>query len=167
MTDATAPSPPEGGEVLVQETLAGAYQVRAQVAGNSFLMDEPLSAGGLGTGPNPYDLLSSALGACTAMTLRLYAQRKAWPLTRVSVRVLHVRATLEARDRFAREIVLEGDLGHDQKQKLLEIANRCPVHLTLERGADVITTMSRPDLAHADDGDPGQHVRHMAQACAD
>ena len=167
MTDLPALSPPQGGEVLVQETLAGAYQVRAQAGGSSFLMDEPVSAGGLGTGPNPYDLLSSALGACTAMTLRLYAQRKAWPLRRVSVRVLHVRATLEARDRFAREIVLEGDLGHDQKLKLLEIANRCPVHLTLERGADVVTTMARPDLSQPDNGDPGDHMRHMTQACAD
>jgi putative redox protein len=157
--------PPE--HVEVTETRAGRYQVAVDAGGAHFLSDEPAALGGLGSGPNPYDLLSAALGSCTAMTVRMYAEHKAWPLDRVKVRVLHARSALDKRDRFAREIVLEGSLDEAQRRRLLEIANRCPVHLTLERGADVITTLARtlsPDDHH---GDPGQHLRDMAEACAD
>jgi len=84
------------------------------------------------------------------------------------VSVKHVRATLEARDRFEREIIIEGDLDEAQRAKLLDIANHCPVHTTLERGADVATVLAPPgpsdaaeDLAEGD-----QHMRHMKEACA-
>jgi putative redox protein len=120
-----------------------------------------------GTGPNPYELLAAGLGACTAMTLRLYAQRKGWALKRAEVRVLHIRATLAARDRFAREIAIEGDLDDDQRRRLLEIANRCPVHLTLERGAEVITTLVRAQQIEDRDPLPDSHMRLMREACAD
>ena len=153
--------------VLVQETGGGRFQVEVRAGGVSFLADEPTSVGGGGTGPNPYELLASGLGACTAMTLRLYAERKGWPLTRAVVRVLHLRASLADRDRFAREIALEGELDEDQRRRLLEIANRCPVHLTLERGADVITTLVRPDLIADRDPLPGGHMRLMSEACED
>src|SRR5690349_1628995 len=94
--------------VEVRETGRGKFQLEIHAGGVSFLADEPASAGGLGSGPTPYDLLGSALGACTAMTLRLYAEKKGWPLKSVKVRVVHRRGGLEAKDRFAREIVLEG-----------------------------------------------------------
>lgn len=152
--------------VVVEETGAGRYQVEVRAGGSSFLVDEPVSFGGLGSGPNPYDLLSAALGACTAMTLRLYADRKSWPLERVEVLVNHVRAGLGARDRFNREIRLDGPLDADQRARLLEIANRCPVHGTLERGADVQTTLAAFEPPPAD-VEEGQHMRDMCEACVD
>lgn len=157
----------ESDGVLVGETGAGRFQMAVRAGGQSFLADEPVSAGGGGTGPNPYELLAAGLGACTAMTLRLYAERKGWPLTRAEVRVLHVRATLADRDRFAREIALEGELDDDQRRRLLEIAERCPVHLTLERGADVVTTLVHAQDIEDRDPLPGSHMRLMDEACAD
>jgi putative redox protein len=152
--------------VTVSETGAGRFQVEVMAPGASFLADEPVAAGGLGSGPNPYDLLAAALGACTAMTLRLYAERKGWPLERATVRVLHARTGLDRRDRFAREIVLKGPLDADQRARLLEIANRCPVHRTLEVGSEIITVLSTampPALALAGEG----HLHDMLEACAD
>ncbi|MBU1374521.1 MAG: OsmC family protein [Alphaproteobacteria bacterium] len=153
--------------VTVAETGLGRYQVEVMAAGATFLADEPVDAGGLGSGPNPYDLLASALGACTAMTIRLYAARKAWPLDRVIVRVLHTRVALTARDRFAREITLEGPLDEAQQRRLVEIAERCPVHRTLEGGADIVSVLAQPpDLAEAHPANEG-HMRDMLDACAD
>jgi putative redox protein len=153
--------------VVVRETGRGKFQVEVRAAGASLIADEPADVGGLGSGPNPYDLLGAALGACTVMTLRLYAGRKQWPLTAVSVRVLHRSQGLEGKDRFAREIVLEGDLSAPQRQHLVDIANRCPVHETLTRGAEIITVLAEPPvsggLAHA----PTGHMNDMLAACAD
>lgn len=152
--------------VTVAETGIGKFQVEVMAAGATFLADEPVEAGGLGSGPNPYDLLASALGACTAMTLRLYAARKGWPLERVIVRVLHTRAGLKARDRFAREITLEGPLDSAQQRRLLQIAERCPVHRTLEQGSEIISVLAQPPSC--DPPRPGEgHMRHMLDACAD
>ena len=169
MSETPTPAVDEAGAVLVQETRLGRYQVEVSAGGAHFLVDEPASVGGLGSGPNPYDLMSAALGSCTAMTVRLYADRKAWPLEHVRVRVTHVRATLNARDRFDREIVLEGALDEIQRAKLLDIANRCPVHNTLDRGADVATVMlPAADVAgSAGAVETAQHMRHMAEACAE
>jgi putative redox protein len=155
--------PVEGVEV--RETGAGGYQVEIRAAGATFFADEPAAAGGLGSGPTPYDLLSSALGACTAMTVRLYAQRKGWPLRAVSVRVVHRRDGLQAKDRFAREITMEGDLTPDQRGRLLEIANRCPVHLTLERGSDVLTVLAEQPREGGLDPEPVAHMADMLEAC--
>lgn len=153
--------------VEVRETGAGKFQVEVSAAGARFLVDEPVSVGGLGSGPTPYDLLASALGACTAMTVRLYAARKEWPLESVTVRVLHRREGLEAKDRFAREIVLTGDLTAEQRARMLEIANRCPVHETLERGSEVITILAQTPLAGGLDPEPVTHVTDMMEACLD
>lgn len=153
--------------VFVQETGAGRFQVEIEAGGTRFLADEPVSVGGGGTGPNPYELLASGLGACTAMTLRLYAERKGWPLKRAKVRVLHLKARLADKDRFAREIALEGDLDDAQRRRLLEIANRCPVHLTLERGAEVVTTLVRPGAIEDRDPLPSGHMQLMSEACED
>ena len=153
--------------VEVRETGAGKFQVEVDAAGTRFFVDEPAAAGGLGSGPNPYDLLAAALGACTAMTVRLYATRKGWPLQSVTVRVLHRREGLGAKDRFAREIVLTGDLSHEQKERILAIANRCPVHETLERGSEVITILAQQPLAGGLDPEPVAHHHDMMQACRD
>jgi uncharacterized OsmC-like protein len=117
---------------FLQEVVAGSH---------SLVSDEPLSAGGSDRGATPYDLLLAALGSCTSMTVAMYARRKGWPLERVTVRLRHSRvhaedcATCETRDArltiIDREIAFDGALGEDQRARLMEIANRCPVHLTL------------------------------------
>jgi putative redox protein len=153
--------------VEVRETGGGTYQVEVRAGGVSFLADEPAAVGGLGSGPTPYDLIAAALGACTAMTIRLYATRKAWPLDSATVRVLHHREGLQGKDRFAREIVLEGGLTPDQRHRLLEIANRCPVHQSLERGAEIITVLAERPLAGGLDPQPTEHAHDMIEACRD
>jgi putative redox protein len=158
-------SPPEPGVVQVRETGRGRFQVEVQAAETRLLADEPVASGGLGSGPTPYELLASALGACTVMTLRMYAARKGWPLEGAIVRLLHRRPNLKDRDRFAREIVLEGSLTPEQRHRLLEIANRCPVHLTLERGSDVVTTLALSPHLHGPRPADDDHVRDMAEAC--
>lgn len=117
--------------------------LRTEVMTNGFglVLDEPIKAGGTNTGPNPYDLLSAALAACTSMTLRLYADRKQWPLEAVMVEVDHRKVHVDdcedctdkpkRLDLFERRIQVEGPLDDTQRARLLEIANRCPVHRTL------------------------------------
>ena len=154
--------------VIVAETGLGRYQVEARLHGGAFLIDEPVSAGGLGSGPNPYDLLAAALGACTTMTIRLYANHKGWPLKRVETAVRHSRAGLNAKDRFELDIALEGDLGAEQKARILEIAERCPVHLTLMRGSDVAAKLMPMAEERAIEPAHGEaHMECMREACAD
>jgi len=117
---------------LAQSIAAGKHQLNA---------DEPIEAGGTDTGPSPYDLLLAALGSCTSMTVSLYARRKQWPLQEVAIRLRHFRtytadcATCETghgmMDKIEREIVLTGPLTEEQRARLLEIANKCPLHRTL------------------------------------
>ena len=140
----------DDGAVTVRETRQGRLQQEITAGAHRFLADEPLAAGGGDSGPNPYDLLLAALGACTAMTLRLYAERKALPLDRVTVRLRHGRIhaadceTCETRegmiDRIERAIALEGALDAAQRARLLEIADKCPVHRTLTSEVDIRTT---------------------------
>src|ERR1700731_2723020 len=118
-----------GETIGVDGTRKGSFQVEVKAGTSTFLMDEPVQAGGLASGPNPYDLLSAAIGACTLLTIRLYARRKRWPLERVRLKVTHHRDGLQAKDRFVREIELFGPLSEDQRAKLLDVAMRCPVHL--------------------------------------
>ena len=141
-----SPSTP-GDRVVVAETHLGRLQLVARAPDAAFIVDEPVSAGGLGTGPNPYDLLAAALASCTALTLRLYADRKKLPLTRTLVRLRHSRIygsdcaeceTKEGKlDRIECIITLEGDLDADARKRLLEIADRCPVHRTLKSEIDI------------------------------
>jgi uncharacterized OsmC-like protein len=127
--------------MLQQEVITGSHR---------FVADEPVAAGGLDSGPGPYDLLLAALGACTSMTVRLYADRKRLPLKRTSVRLRHGRiyavdcAECETKegmiDRIDRAITFEGDLDGEQRARLLEIADKCPVHRTLKSEIDIHTT---------------------------
>lgn len=143
---------PQAHKTLVRETLAnGPYQNEVLIGGRRFLADEPKSMGGADTGPDPYAWVAAGLGACTSMTLRMYANRKGWPLERVSVGLEHAKAHADdcvdcgPKDRidvFERYIQIEGDLEADQRQRLLEIADRCPVHRTLEHGAKVETHLA-------------------------
>jgi putative redox protein len=159
---------PTSETVLVAETGIGKYQVEARMGDAALLLDEPLAAGGLGSGPNPYDLISAAVGACTTMTLRLYANRKGWPLTRVRAAVRHTRPSLEAKDQFELAITLEGDLDEAQRARLMEIAERCPVHLTLARGSDVQAKLVPGEKAEAMRPiESAGHMRCMQEACAD
>ena len=159
---------PDSETVLIAETGLGKYQVEARMGDAALLIDEPLEAGGLGSGPNPYDLISAAVGACTTMTVRLYANRKGWPLTRVRTAVRHSRAGLEARDRFELALTLEGTLDDAQRARLMEIAERCPVHLTLARGSEVqarLVPEGKSALMHPVES--AGHMNCMREACAD
>jgi putative redox protein len=115
---------------------------RASVAVGPHLLaaDEPAAAGGGDAGPAPFELLAAALGACTTMTLRMYADRKGWPLREVAVTVERVRREGAAPENLLRRRVrLEGDLDAGQRARLLEIAGKCPVHRALEGGVAVET----------------------------
>jgi putative redox protein len=142
--------------VLVAETRAGKFQ-NAIVAGrHRLLADEPVSAGGLDSGPSPYDYLAAALGSCTSMTLRIYAEHKQFALGRISVTVRHAKLPAEhcedcgeaaegrtgKIDRFERVISVEGGVDPSTADKLIEIASRCPVHRTLEARSAVVTRVS-------------------------
>ena len=132
----------EAGEVVVGETLEGRFGQAIAAGPHRLSADEPAAFGGDDTGPSPYDLLLAALGACTSMTLRMYAARKRLPLERVTVRLRHDKVHAEdcedcerpsARiDRIERQITLAGDLDDAARARLLEIADKCPVHRTLE-----------------------------------
>lgn len=153
----------DDGAVVVETTGEGNFQVEVRAPGVRFLADEPVDSGGSGSGPTPYDLLCAALGACTAMTLRLYARRKTWPLTSVRVRVGHMRSqTATPADTFVRTIEVEGDLGAEERARLVEIAGRCPVHRTLERGSRVDTAMAPQVDQQPATETAGQHASDMA-----
>ena len=99
------------------------------------IADEPVSAGGGDAGPAPFEFVMAGLGACTAMTLRMYAERKGLALTHVSIALSHEKVEIDgiSRDRIERTISLEGDLSAEQRQRLLEIANKCPTHRALSQ----------------------------------
>ncbi|MBV8688080.1 MAG: OsmC family protein [Alphaproteobacteria bacterium] len=134
--------------VVVEDTGEGAYQVEVRADGIRFLADEPAASGGLGSGPAPYQLLGAALGACTVITLKLYAERKGMALDRVRATVRHERDPRTRAETFHREIRLGGDLSDSERAKLMEIAERCPVHNTLSTGAK-IETLAADDRTQA------------------
>jgi putative redox protein len=136
------------------------------------LADEPAAVGGMDSGPTPYELLSAALAACTTMTMRLYAERKRWTLPGFEVSVAHSllpgAADSAPRDLFTRRIAFDSPVGADEEKRLLEIADRCPVHRTLMRGFEVVTETAPPEAPPLERAEaPEQHERDMEQACAD
>jgi uncharacterized OsmC-like protein len=142
------------GLVRVAETGEGTFTQEVRVGRHVLRADEPEGFGGLDTGPSPYDLLLAALGACTTMTLRLYARHKSLPLERAAVTLRHEKihakdcAECETRegkvDRIERVIELEGALDDVQRRRMLEIADRCPVHRTLTSEVAIRTRLSDP-----------------------
>lgn len=147
----TNPATPDGWVVVEEAGAPGRFANTARVGRHWLAADEPLAQGGTDTGPSPYDYLLVALGSCTAMTLRLYADLKKWPLEKVEVRLKHDKihaadcADCETRegkvDVIARNIVLSGPLDREQKARLVEIAERCPVHRTLQSEIRVETRL--------------------------
>ncbi|WP_272010554.1 bifunctional alpha/beta hydrolase/OsmC family protein [Roseovarius sp. ZX-A-9] len=152
--DIKAPAPPPGApEGIVRVTEAdpdGFLQDVYSGPRHHTLADEPAAYGGTDRGMSPYGFLSAGLGACTSMTIRMYARRKGWPLTQVRVEVCHdkvhaqdAKAGQDARaDMFKRTVYLDGDLSDDQRARLLAIADKCPVHRTLEASARIETILA-------------------------
>jgi putative redox protein len=135
--------------VVVRETRAGKFQQTVSVGPHRLLADEPVAAGGDDTGPGPYDFILAGLGACTSMTMRMYAERKSLPLERVTVTLTHSKIHAEdcaecetstgMLDQIDRVIGMEGNLDAEQRQKLMEIADKCPVHRTLTSEIHIVT----------------------------
>ncbi|MCB1420792.1 MAG: OsmC family protein [Notoacmeibacter sp.] len=156
---------PQGDEarehVRVSETGEGHFQNTVLAGRHRLFADEPAKVGGDDTGPSPYDFLSAALGACTSMTLRMYAERKNLELGRITVDVSHAKihtadcaeCTDEEKqkggriDRFERVIEIEGGIPPELEDKVVEIAGKCPVHRTLEHGSKVATRIAPPQRA--------------------
>ena len=138
------------GMVIVTEAGSGTYTQQITAGSHHLVADEPRPIGD-DTGPTPYDLLLAGLGACTSMTVRMYADRKGWPLDRVQVTLRHSR--IHAKDcadcqsstgfvsRIDRDIQLSGDLDDSQRQRLLQIAERCPVHQTMTNEVRIATSL--------------------------
>jgi uncharacterized OsmC-like protein/alpha-beta hydrolase superfamily lysophospholipase len=141
--------------VRVRATGEGRFQQTVEVGPHRLTADEPEGYGGLGSGPSPYNLLSAALGACTSMTLQLYAERKGWRLPPFAVEVRHAKVHAEdcaacveggtgMIDRFDRTIGFEMDPGNEVRARAIEIAGKCPVHRTLESRTTIVTTVASP-----------------------
>ena len=148
-----AAAAPEAGmgprRVVVQETRASKFQQTVTVGPHQMIADEPVAAGGKDSGPGPYDFVLAGLGACTSMTMRMYADRKSLPLDRVTVTLNHSKIhasdceECETRegmlDQIEREIAIEGNLDAEQRKRLMEIADKCPVHRTLTSEIRIVT----------------------------
>jgi len=128
--------------MTISERMGGKYTNDVRSSRHHLYADEPADLGSADLGPTPYEYLCAALGACTSITLRMYADRKKWPVEHISVDVNHskeIHGDGIKRDVFTREIALTGDIDETQRARMIEIANKCPVHRTLEAGSDVIT----------------------------
>lgn len=141
-----------GNQVFVR--LSGEkYTTEVMTPNHHLIADEPTEVGGTDLGPNPYDLLMASLGSCTAMTLKMYAERKKWPLDEVSVFLNHEKVHLADSknpeepsakvSQFTRIIEIEGELNAEQRQRLLEISNKCPVHRTLQEEIVIKTMLAK------------------------
>ena len=147
-------TPRDDGPWVSTSLIGAGYQVRISARTHELTADEPRDVGGSDSGPTPYEYVLAALGACTAMTLRMYATRKQWPLERVVVHLRHARSYAEDCEHceteavgimtLEQELELGGPLTDDQRRRLAEIAGRCPVKQTLERGVRV-----RPPVVRA------------------
>ena len=146
---------PRAGIGVTATVGASGYRTEIAAGRHSLVADEPESVGGTDEGPTPYDLLAAALGACTTMTLRMYADRKGWPLEGVEVGLRHSRVHVDdgeqcegrpvRMDQLERTLRLDGELDEAQRRRLREIADKCPVHRTLEAGVRVTTRVVEDD----------------------
>ena len=134
--------------VVLRETQNGPFQVEIKSGGISLVADQASAVGGLGSGPDPYDLLCGALGACTSMTVRLFANQRMWPLSRVRVAVMYLGKNGTNQECFERILALDGDLTADQRSQLLAIAEGCPVHVALTGRCTVATAFG--DVGNAE-----------------
>lgn len=128
--------------VIVKERLGGIYTNDVLTTRHHLYADEPESYGSADLGPSPYEYLSAALGACTSITMRMYAERKGWPVTHLAVEVSHKKISisdLPPKDVFTRQITIIGDVDEAQRARIIEIANKCPVHRTLKASSDIET----------------------------
>ncbi len=151
--DLKAPAPPPGApEGIVRSSEADPRGFLQDITSGPFhhlFADEPVAYGGTNRGPSPYGLVSAGLAACTSMTVRMYARRKGWPLDHISVDVSHDKVhaqdaetgSADKVDVWQRKISLTGALSDEQRDRLLEIADKCPVHKTLEKGSRVVTEL--------------------------
>ena len=150
MAEPTADPGETPRNVVVRETRNGKFQQTVSIGPHRMLADEPIAAGGEDSGPGPYDFVLAGLGACTSMTMRMYADRKSLPLERVTVTLKHSKihaedcADCETRagmlDQIDRTIAIEGTLDAEQRKKLMEIADKCPVHRTLTSEIHIVTS---------------------------
>ncbi|MCZ4271135.1 bifunctional alpha/beta hydrolase/OsmC family protein [Maritalea porphyrae] len=142
------------GHVIAAESGEGKYHLHVDASGHPLTIDEPIAVGGSDRGPTPYDLLAAALGGCTTLTLRMYADRKKWPVNHIETRVEHAKHHAkdceecarghEGRvDVFKRFIHIEGELDKEQRHRMLEIADKCPVHRTLEQSSIIRTLLGQ------------------------
>lgn len=155
------PEQPEEGRVQVRTVAPGRFTNEVRVGRHRFPADEPVHMGGDDTGPSPYDLLLAGLGACTSMTLRMYADRKGWPLEGVTVELshekIHARDCAECEstegkvDLIERALEVRGPLDQAQRERLLEIADKCPVHRTLDSETRVRSRLVEPDAGPAEE----------------
>lgn len=154
-----APDQPLPDDVEAVETGRGKFQLQVRTGKHLLFADEPDSFGGLDSGPSPFQLLGSALAACMTMTVRLYADRKDWPVKRIRTAVGHTRQLDQTpRDRFDVRLAFEGDLDEEQRARMIEIAGKCPVHKALTEGAQ-FTIEESPEPAPAEP--PSAHAEAM------
>jgi len=128
--------------VIVKERLGGIYTQDVMTTRHHLYADEPTSYGSADLGPSPYELLCASLGACTSMTLRMYVERKKWSVENIAVKVSHKKlqfSELPPKDVFTREITITGDVDEAQRARMIQIANKCPVHKTLEASSEIET----------------------------
>ena len=128
--------------VIVKERAGGKYTQDVNTPRHHFFADEPTTYGSADIGPAPYELLCASLGACTSITLRMYAERKKWDIENIAVRVTHKKlqlSDLPPKDVFTREITITGNVDEAQRARMIVIANKCPVHKTLEASSEIET----------------------------
>ena len=134
-----------GAHAHVKERLGGIYTQDVKMRDHHVLSDEPESYGSADLGATPYELLCAALGSCTSITLRMYSDRKKWAVTHIGVDVHHKKVTQTdgaSKDVFTRSLTIEGDIDAAARERMLQIANKCPVHKTLEASSEIETVLS-------------------------
>jgi putative redox protein len=133
-----------GNKVTVKERAGGIYTQDVWARDHHLYADEPESLGGADLGPSPFEYVLAGLGACTTITLRMYAERKNWPVTHLAVDVSHKKSgfgTDEMKNVFVRKITIEGDLDDKQRARMMQIADKCPVHKVLAHANEIRTSL--------------------------